>query len=228
MNALNVSTKQNAVKVHRRVNDFLNSWDKKQNRVVVFAGVFDPVHIAHISAAEEALKTSGSKLVFLPEKVPQHKKNVTDYRYRLEMLKIATKLQLNIEVLDYPNNQQYIKGTFEWLRDKYKDNEFVWLVGSDVLNYIEKWPDSEKLKSYGVVEILVFIREEQASEIMPKKIHDVPVRYLRRPRNKTNHQKLSSRYILEDLLHRQGSLPNGVYEYIKNNNLYNVSDSSVE
>jgi nicotinate-nucleotide adenylyltransferase len=209
------------------VNKFLKSWQKKRSRVVVFAGVFDPVHKGHISAAEDALKF-GSRVVFLPEKTPQHKHSTTEYKHRFEMLQIATKLQLNMEVINYPREQQYIKETFEWLNIKFPEREFIWLVGSDVVPYIDKWQDSENLKSYGVVQILTYLRGDDEFEKLPIKVKDVPVYIRKRSRKMLNHQNMSSSYILDDFLHRQSSLPKGVYEYIKTNKLYSVSDSAPE
>jgi nicotinate-nucleotide adenylyltransferase len=209
------------------VNEFYDSWQKKRNRVVVFAGVFDPIHIGHLSAAEDALKF-GIKIVFVPEKIPQHKHSTTDYKHRIKMLQIATMSQSNMEVLDYPEDHQYIKDTFEWLREKYPNNDFVWLVGSDVVSYIEKWPDSDKLQSYGVVEILVYIRGQSNINNLPKNVYGVPVHIRKRSIKMINHQNMSSTFVLEDLLHRQSSLPVGVFDYIKKNKLYNVSDSATE
>lgn len=211
------------------MNNFLKSWNEKNNRIIVFAGVFDPVHKGHISAAREALRGSGKKLVFLPEKVPQHKHQATDYKHRLEMLKIATKSQKNISVADYPKEKQYIKETFRWLKDQHPGSNFVWLVGSDVISSIDKWPGSESLKNLGVVEILVFTRDgDKPNDDLVKEIGGARVVYkLRKKRNK-KHENYSSRYILEDLKHRQSILPDGVYTYIKENGLYSVSDSFSE
>jgi nicotinate (nicotinamide) nucleotide adenylyltransferase len=208
--------------------NFLDSWKDKRSTVIVFAGIFDPVHIAHISAAEEALKSYGSKLVFLPEKEPQHKKGVTEYRHRLEMLKIATKSQLNMQVLDYPCKKQYIEETFSWLKAKFPNNKFIWLIGADVLPQVNRWPGHEKLKESGVEQIVVFIRGDKHQVLSVKEIGGASVVYKKRTRAMLNHENISSSYVLEDLKHRQSALPTGVYDYIKANNLYSVTDSLSE
>jgi nicotinate-nucleotide adenylyltransferase len=228
-NAQNVFIRQNVAKVRHKVsNEFIKGWNDKINRVVVFAGVFDPVHEGHISAANDALHY-GSEVVFLPERVPQHKHQATGYKHRLEMLEIATKQQKNISVLDYPDEKQFIENTFLWLNAKYPDRSFVWLIGSDVLPQISSWPGSEKLHDLGVKDILVFARgDDDFMDLEIKEIGGAKVIYKFRKRRMQNHRNLSSTYILDDLQHRQSALPDGVYDYIKQNNLYNVADSVSE
>jgi nicotinate-nucleotide adenylyltransferase len=210
------------------VNNFFNTWKEKNSRVIVFAGVFDPVHIGHISAAQKALNKYGSEVVFLPEREPQHKHKATEYKNRLEMLKIATKSQKNINVLDYPNKNQFISETFEWLGSKFPARKFVWLVGSDVLPNINKWPGSEKLTALNVVQIVTFRRNETTKSNFLKEIGGAQVIYENRSRRMQNHNIISSSFILQDIKNRQSALPAGVYSYIKQNNLYTVSDSTTE
>ncbi len=128
-----------------KMDDFLESWENRQKSIIVFAGVFDPVHNGHLSAAKEALHY-GSKVVFLPERVPQHKHGTTKYEHRLNMLRIATEDNGDFDVLDYPNDHHWVVETFEWLQKQYPGSKFVWLIGQDVEGNISSWPGIEKLK----------------------------------------------------------------------------------
>jgi nicotinate (nicotinamide) nucleotide adenylyltransferase len=225
-NALNVFIRQSAVRECPKVSsEFLESWEDKNNRVIVFAGVFDPVHKGHISAAQDALQ-NGREVVFLPERAPQHKHQATEYKHRLEMLKIATKSQKNISVLDYPFEKQFIEETFSWLKTKYPDRSFTWLIGSDVLEHIPSWSGSEKLSKLGVKEILVYAREDYNFSVSKiKEIGGAKIVFNPRKRSMKNHSVISSSYILEDIKHRQSALADGVYDYIKENSLYNAPAS---
>ena len=200
------------------MSSFYESWRKKEDVVIVFAGVFDPVHKGHISAAEAAMKTVGHTVVFLPERVPQHKHGTTAYIHRLNMLRIATAHDARFTVLDYPEDQQYIVPTFNWLRTLYPDRQFVWLMGADVVPYVASWPDSEKLSELGVQRILAVSRQEEPSQ---QKVHDIYVDRVRRRRHK--HEHLSSRFIRDDIATRHTALPDGVFAYIRANELYSAT-----
>lgn len=200
----------------RPTSEFLQSWQDKTNRIVVFAGVFDPVHKGHVSAAESAL-FYGNTVVFLPERVPQHKHGATPYTHRLNMLRIATQYNSQFTVLDYPYDNQWIAQTFSWLQESYPNRKFVWLVGSDVAPLISIWQDADKLSEFGVEQI-VQMKREGNDEVYVNAVYKTPVTHVVRPRKK--HENLSSSWIREDVVHRHTALPDGVWEYIRQNNLY--------
>ncbi|MCA9323898.1 nicotinate-nicotinamide nucleotide adenylyltransferase [Candidatus Saccharibacteria bacterium] len=208
------------------MNDFLISWNKKWDKVVVFAGVFDPVHKAHISAAQESLKL-GKRVVFLPERAPQHKHGTTAYRHRLAMLQIATNYEAKIDVLDYPQDQQYITPTFEWLLQQYPSSSFVWLVGSDVLPYMHKWPDIDKLKELRVSDVYYIERAGYEVGQQYEVGKGLTAYRLQRKKDRhthTSHPKINSTTIRAEIKKHQNQLPSDVYEYIRENNLYSLSD----
>ncbi len=198
------------------VSKFLDSWQEKGDRIIVFAGVFDPVHVGHIFIAKKA-RIRQNKILFIPERVPQHKQDVTAYEHRLRMLQIAVANEPGMEVLDYPGEHHYIKLLFSWLQEEYPGKNFSWLVGSDVLPFIGQWPDVEFMKELGIAEIIVGPRAE-SSPWPIKVIADVPVRKLNTKNYTYTHT--SSSWVKQDLLHRHTSLPSGVYDYIVEQKLY--------
>lgn len=200
---------------------FLDTWKKKYEAVIVFAGVFDPVHKGHISAAEAALKKHGNTVVFMPERKPQHKHGTTAYQHRLNMLRIATRHDARFQVLDYPEDHQMIKETFEWLGAKYPGRSLIWLVGSDVLPLISKWQNSDQLGELGVDALLCITRD---NEDVISKVHDTEVYILRRRRHK--HEHISSSFVRENLSERRTALPDGVFDYIVDNKLYSFDSAS--
>lgn len=204
------------------MSEFLKSWLNKWDKVIVFAGIFDPVHKGHLAAAEAALKL-GKKVVFLPERIPQHKQGTTDYAHRLEMLKLATSYNSRFEVLDYPNNRQYIKPVFEWLASKYPTSKFVWLVGSDVIPKMKDWPDIEMLEELEVVDV-VFVEREGHQKIddykINKSINAKSVVLKRRWKTSKDYQKVSSNNIRSNFKQLQNQLPEEALKYAIEHKLY--------
>lgn len=203
-------------------NDFLDDWTEKKNSIVVFAGVFDPVHNGHLSAAHAALHY-GSEVVFLAERIPQHKHGTTAYQHRLNMLSIATEDTPEFTVLDYPRDNQWVRETFEWLTMQYPGKSFVWLVGNDVAPLIASWPDSDKLAELNVSKIAV-IKRQGLDELRVEKIHDVPVIHRVRPMSKD--EDISSTLIRNDIGNTKDRVPVGVYSYIQEHNLYSLDSES--
>ena len=202
--------------------DFLEGWENRQNSIIVFAGVFDPVHNGHLSAAKKALHY-GSKVVFLPERVPQHKHGATAYKHRLNMLRIATEDNSDFVVLDYPKEHHWVVETFEWLQKQYPGANFVWLVGQDVEGSMSSWPGIEKLKELSVEKIIVMGREHKFSTYLDD-LEGVPVIHVHRPLQAD--YKVSSSRIRVNLALYTGDIPIGVLDYITKNRLYSFESSS--
>ena len=195
---------------------FLDSWNDVHKRVVLFSGVFDPVHKGHITLAQEAYKLHGGTVVMLPERVPQHKHGSTPYKHRLKMLNIATSDIPEIRVLDYPADNHWILETFTWLGEKFPDRKFTWLVGSDVVGGVASWPNAEILKELRVDLILVANRRDDNYQLPPERsIHGVDLHAMN-----SKYRYMESSFIRKDLHTRHTSLPDGVYNYINDHDLY--------
>lgn len=217
-----VTTKQNVAKVCHKMNKFLLSWIDKWDRVVVFGGVFDPVHKGHLSAAKTAL-SHGRKVVFMPERKPQHKHGTTSYQHRLEMLKLATENESNLEVVDYPQDHHLIAPVFTWLKKHYPRSGFVWLVGSDVVEHIANWKGVDKLEALGVKKIIYFDREGEEKPETIQISNTMTAYKIKRPRFRKNRQKhasIRSKTIRKNMPTHHTQLPESVYDYIKKHDLY--------
>jgi nicotinate-nucleotide adenylyltransferase len=210
------------VKEWLSMSEFLNSWNNMQNSIVVFAGVFDPVHNGHISAAERALHF-GSQVLFMPERVPQHKHSATAYKHRLTMLRKATAKNKAFSVIDYPKDHHWIADTFQWLKKKYPNKSFIWMVGSDVAPLMHEWQGIDKLESLGVSRILIVKREGNDIDHF-KEIGSTAVTYIHRPIQK--HENLSSTAIRADVKRCRKQVNALVYSYIKEHRLYSFADSA--
>ena len=73
-------------------------------RIGLFGGMFDPVHLGHLHLAECAADALGlDRVIFIPAKIPPHKTNgcYEDGTHRLCMLEEAVKEDPRFFVSDY-------------------------------------------------------------------------------------------------------------------------------
>lgn len=116
------------------------------DRVGVFSGTLDPVHIGHIEACLVSLSALNldTVCVFL-EKHPTRKVNVTDYKDRLAMLKLAVAEYRTINVLDFDEDNVTVESALDALDSKFANAKYWYILGSDMLKHIESWNGFEDL-----------------------------------------------------------------------------------
>lgn len=188
---------------------------KQKKPIVIFGGVFDPVHKGHISVALSAEhEFVAEKVVFLPERTPYRKVQCTSYEHRLKMLQLATLHNPLLEVLDCPDERQTIASTFGWLKNTFPEHSFIWLVGSDVVNMLLNWPDVEQLQLYGV-ETLAIAQRGDAHQTEAFADFGIPVHHFKAPDS-----TVSSSHFRSDSERLKDIVPAIVYEYIVANQLY--------
>lgn len=188
-------------------------------RIILFGGVFDPVHNGHISIANAATKEFAAEgVAFLPERVPYRKQHCTSYAHRLKMLELATQDNPRLTVLDFPDDKQTIAGTFTWVNGLYPGHSFIWLLGSDAVGMLPSWPDVNMLRGLNVELIAVANREgavDAASIEGVSRAVTLPVHSLDAP-----YPAVSSSQVRSSIVDAKDFLPPSVYKYIAANNLY--------
>ena len=116
----------------------------KRERVGLFGGTFDPVHLGHLLAAQEAHERLNlSRVVLMPAHVRPHKNRevTTPAADRLAMLRLAAADDPRFEVSDLEirrGGQSYTIDTVAALRAEVND-EIVLLVGSDSVAELPAW-----------------------------------------------------------------------------------------
>ena len=125
--------------------------DKKQNKVGLFGGTFDPILYGHLRAAEEITQILNlSKIYFIPSAIPPHKEenNITPAHARLQMLKLAIEGNQHFDILEYELEKQtpsYTVDTLEYLSSEHPDLEFYFIVGNELFNHIDTWKNYKRL-----------------------------------------------------------------------------------
>ena len=111
----------------------------------VLGGTFDPPHLAHLILADEARYVLGLKRVlWVVTAQPPHKQDqpISSIDHRVAMVKLVTNADPAFEFspadLDRPP-PHYAHGTMEWLRHRYPNSKFTYLMGEDSLRGMSAW-----------------------------------------------------------------------------------------
>jgi nicotinate-nucleotide adenylyltransferase len=124
----------------------------RARRVGVFGGTFDPPHMGHLAAAEDAAAALDlNKVLFVPNRIPPHKSEtaVTDPADRAKMasLAIAGNPRFELSLLELEREGlSYTLDTMRELRRRYGDETgLVFLTGCDTLGNLHTWHEPETL-----------------------------------------------------------------------------------
>jgi len=121
--------------------------------IAFLGGTFDPIHFGHLEAAKKIQQLNFfKKISLLPSYQPVQKNNcLFDLDQRIEMIESALDEYLTIE-LDYDEinskNPSYMIDTLRLKKSKHPDQSLCLIIGTDVLENLSSWKDSQKLKEF--------------------------------------------------------------------------------
>lgn len=125
--------------------------EKKQldfKRIGIFSGSFDPVHKGHVAFALQAIEKANLDFVyFLPERKPINKPEITHFAHRIKMLELAIRAHSKLKILELEGNKFTVNITLPKIRKRFKNDRLIFLMGSDLFENIQNWPDIKKLLS---------------------------------------------------------------------------------
>ncbi|MBL7017065.1 MAG: nicotinate-nucleotide adenylyltransferase [Kiritimatiellales bacterium] len=114
-------------------------------RIGVFGGSFDPVHIGHLIIAQDALEQLElDRVIFVPTAISPHKRHraPAEGRHRLEMLRLATASNFRFEVSDLElvrGGVSYTIDTLEQVQADHPGASIFFIVGLDSLKELHRW-----------------------------------------------------------------------------------------
>jgi nicotinate-nucleotide adenylyltransferase len=186
----------------------------------LFGGMFDPIHLGHLRAAEIVRESLGlDEVVFVPAGVPPHRgKPAAAGIDRYAMVALATSTQrafLPSDVELAREGPSYTVETVAQLRARHPQAEVVLIVGSDNLPMIAEWREPERLLEMCTVAVV----ERPGSA--PAPAGKVPPSRVRRVEGAA--LPIASRDLRERI--RAGRsvrhlVPDGVADYIDKRGLY--------
>jgi nicotinate-nucleotide adenylyltransferase len=114
----------------------------------LMGGTFDPIHIAHLIIAEEALDSLGlDRVIFVPSARPPHKHvgDVTSVEHRLEMVRLAIDGNPRLALSDLEARRPAPSYTIETIRQFRsalgEDETLYFIMGADSLAQFFTWKE---------------------------------------------------------------------------------------
>lgn len=120
-------------------------------KIGIMGGTFDPIHMGHLIIGEYArdlLKLE--KVIFIPTGVNPFKtdRDTSSSAQRVDMVKLAIESNPYFEISTIEVHREglsYTVDTIKSLKEKYKEDDLYFIIGSDIIFQIENWKDFKEL-----------------------------------------------------------------------------------
>ena len=199
-------------------------------KIGIMGGTFNPIHNGHLALASEAKKSFGlDEIWFMPSSLPAHKSNLEllPPKDRLSMAQHAVKGYKNFVVSSFEIDRPgftYTADTVVALIEEYPKHDFYFIIGGDSLMKFHHWVKPDVISSH--VTLLAAGRNGFSKEELYKQqanlnqLFDTKIQFLDLPEINIS-SSLIRNYIKAGALSEIKSMvPEGVYQYIAENNLY--------
>ncbi|MCM8799542.1 MAG: nicotinate-nucleotide adenylyltransferase [Candidatus Omnitrophica bacterium] len=148
-------------------------------KIGILGGTFNPIHLGHLILAEEvADRLNLDKVIFVPTYIPPHKDNsdIASAKDRLKMVKLAIKNNKRFSFSDIEIKRKGFSYTIDTVKEfkiLYPDDELYFIVGSDLIKYLDSWKDlGEILK---LIRFVVATRPGYPLENIPSYISTINI-----------------------------------------------------
>ncbi|GAA0457325.1 nicotinate-nucleotide adenylyltransferase [Alkalibacillus silvisoli] len=181
-------------------------------KIGLFGGTFDPPHIGHLSICHTVLDNLKLDEIWLiPTYQPPHKKGANEtFTHRLNMLKRLTNAnQIKVSTIESERKGlSYTIDTVRLLKEQFPQDEFYFIIGGDMVDFLPKWYAINELKK-----IIQFVGVARAgSHFSDESVIKVEMEEV----------NISSTHIRNQIKagEKPQGLPTRVFKYIKEHDLY--------
>lgn len=201
----------------------------------ILGGTFNPVHSGHIALAKAALDEINEldRVLLMPNSLPAYKDStaIISREHRMKMLDLAIEDISDDRVMSSSleldrGGMTYTYDTLVWLKENHPNLGLYFIIGDDSFLSLHMWKNYKAL--FEMTSFIVMLRDAdiEAVNMQYNRLcsdvgeHLVDVQFLNAPRFKA-----SSSYIRESFSRGENDkvmamLPQNVFEYISNNDLY--------
>lgn len=179
----------------------------------LYFGSFNPIHIGHLLIANHVLNHCSVDQVWLivsPQNPLKNKQGLLNEYQRLHLAKLATEADERIRVMDVEfklPRPSYTIDTLTYLSEKYPENKFKVIMGSDSYQNLPRWKNPELiLRDYAVLvykrpgfEVAIPKEQESVVTILDAPYLDISATQIRKSRQ----ERKSIRYLVPDAVREE-------------------------
>ena len=127
------------------------NYTRSMERIGIFGGSFDPVHLGHLLVAQAAVEELGlDRLFFIPAAQSPFKpeNHASPAAERLRLLRLALAARADCEVDEVEIRRGGVSYTIETLRDyanRFPRAELFYLIGADNAAKLNEWREANEL-----------------------------------------------------------------------------------
>ena len=192
----------------------------RKREIGIFSGSFNPIHNGHLIMANymcEFTTLDEVWLIVTPHNPLKNRTDMLDEQVRLKMVELAVEKYDNIKASDvelHMKRPSFTINTLEKLSHEHPECNFSLIIGADNWSFFDKWKDYNKIiDNY---KILIYPRHEAEVNI-PESLRETII-LVSAPLI-----EISSTFIRHSIKagkNVRAFLPQEVYDYIENENLY--------
>ena len=199
-------------------------------RIGIYGGTFNPPHIGHIQAAQQALtQLNLDRILLIPDRIAPHKEIPSGSptpQQRMDMLRIAAQNRPGLEVCDIELRAEgvsYTYRTVEALKEQYPEARLVLLMGTDMFLSFHTWKNPDIILENASLGVFCRGEKNEVAAIEEKKAEmEAAGATVELVDNEVIN--ISSTQLRRLLAFRCAAafLPEGVLDYIRENRLYDT------
>lgn len=117
----------------------------KKRRIGLLGGTFNPPHLGHSIIADQVLSQLGlDEVLFMPDNLPPHidSKETIAAEKRLKMVELSIADNPNFGIEDIELKRGGISYTYDTIKQltiMHPENEYYFIIGGDMVDYLPKW-----------------------------------------------------------------------------------------
>lgn len=145
-------------------------------RIGIYGGTFNPPHIGHMRAAQQAVSQLRlDRLLLIPDRIAPHKQlpdGSADPNQRLAMLRIASADIPAVEVSDLELQREgtsYTYLTILQLRERFPNARLILIMGTDMFLSFDQWKNPNVITQHASLGVLYRGEKGEIASIQEKK-----------------------------------------------------------